>query len=103
MMVNYHLLNTGPNKFKQKKTMCATWDELGESESEEDSEKEEAKLCFMAVEVTEQEENESEIEEKYPYMMIFVLALRIDTTKWRKHLKKNIIVKNDNAPVQSAN
>lgn len=43
-MVNCPFLKAKMDKFKQRKTMCATWDELGGSDSQEDLKNEEGML-----------------------------------------------------------
>lgn len=49
-MANYSLLKHKLGRFKSKKAMYVTWDELEGSESAEDFDNEEAMLCFHGFE-----------------------------------------------------
>lgn len=63
MMENYPPLKTKLDKYKHKKAMYKTWDEIKRSDSGEDSDNEEALICSMAFEKIENEANEIEVEE----------------------------------------
>lgn len=52
MIENCPLLKSKINRFKRKKAICATWENLKGSESEEDSINQDALICLTAMEET---------------------------------------------------
>lgn len=60
MMENCHIRKSKPNRFKRKKAMWATWDEIEGSESEEDSDNEDA-MMYMAIGEDNNEGDKNEV------------------------------------------
>lgn len=60
-MANSPLLKNEPEKYNQKKTMSATWDDLEGSDSKEVVDVEEAMIYFMAMEDKKDEDSDHKV------------------------------------------